>query len=64
MAGLGGGTATPAPVKNGETAVAAQDLEALCGWVGARAAGVVAEMCLRVRAAIEREWGETRPLHL
>ena len=65
MAGLGGGgSARPVPIKNGETAVAAQDFGALCEWVGVRAAGLVAELCGRVRREIAQEWEEDRPLHL
>ena len=64
MAGLGGGSARPPPVKNGETAVAVQDFQALRDWVGASTAGLVADMCGRVRATIVSQWEETRPLYL
>lgn len=64
MAGLGGGSARPALVKNGETAVAVHDFGAVCDWVGASTAGIIAEICDRVRETIVREWDESRPLYL
>ena len=64
MAGLGGGSARPALVKNGETAVAVHDFCAVCDWVGASTAGIVADICGRVRETIVREWDESRPLYL
>jgi predicted 2-oxoglutarate/Fe(II)-dependent dioxygenase YbiX len=64
MAGLGGGAARPPPMKNGETAVAVQDFSVLCGWVGASTAGIVADLCGRVRTTIVTQWEESRPLYL
>lgn len=64
MSGLGGGSARPAAVKNGETAVAVQDFGALCDWLGASTAGVIAEVCTRVQRTIVRDWDESRPLYL
>ena len=64
MAGLGSGSARPPPVKNGETAVAVQDFKELRDWVGASTAGLVADLCRRVRTTIVAQWEETRPLYL